>query len=182
MLSTTLNSFGNCSCFQLNVSLFLANNHPIFSLSNKPTMSSWCSQSIEAMRNPDLMREMMRNTDRAMSNIEAHPEGFNALRRMYQDVQVWIWHLSRALPHPTRLDFEPLLSAHLVLNWQFMKQEPLMEATQSANPFMSMFQPPTNTANESAASEDTQNTPLSNPWAPQPQQTRQTQAAGLRIR
>eukprot|EP00301_Raphidiophrys_heterophryoidea_P023474 c7352_g1_i1.p1 GENE.c7352_g1_i1~~c7352_g1_i1.p1 ORF type:complete len:287 (+),score=64.89 c7352_g1_i1:46-861(+) len=44
-------------------------------------------QSMEAMRNPDMMREMMRNTDRAMSNIEAHPEGFNALRRMYQDVQ-----------------------------------------------------------------------------------------------
>ena len=29
----------------------------------------------------------MRNTDRAMSNIEAHPEGFNLLRRMYTNVQ-----------------------------------------------------------------------------------------------
>ena len=26
----------------------------------------------------------MRQTDRAFSNIEAHPEGFNALARMYQ--------------------------------------------------------------------------------------------------
>jgi hypothetical protein len=33
------------------------------------------------------MREMMRNTDRAMSNIEASPEGFNMLRRMYETVQ-----------------------------------------------------------------------------------------------
>jgi len=33
------------------------------------------------------MREMMRNTDRAMSNIESHPEGFNLLRRMYTNVQ-----------------------------------------------------------------------------------------------
>jgi hypothetical protein len=33
------------------------------------------------------MREMMRNTDRAMNNIEASPEGFNMLRRMYETVQ-----------------------------------------------------------------------------------------------
>ncbi|KAM1813322.1 hypothetical protein ACFX11_027146 [Malus domestica] len=33
------------------------------------------------------MLEMMRNTDRAMSNIEATPEGFNMLRRMYENVQ-----------------------------------------------------------------------------------------------
>lgn len=35
-----------------------------------------------------LLREQMRNADRAMSNIEAHPEGFNALRRMYETLQV----------------------------------------------------------------------------------------------
>ncbi|KAK1325660.1 hypothetical protein QJS10_CPA01g00267 [Acorus calamus] len=44
-------------------------------------------QTIEAARNPELMREMMRNTDRAMSNIESSPEGFNMLRRMYETVQ-----------------------------------------------------------------------------------------------
>ncbi|TYJ40733.1 hypothetical protein E1A91_A04G161500v1 [Gossypium mustelinum] len=44
-------------------------------------------QTLEASRNPELMREMMRNTDRAMSNIEASPEGFNMLRRMYENVQ-----------------------------------------------------------------------------------------------
>ncbi|GLD98551.1 hypothetical protein PINS_up007248 [Pythium insidiosum] len=44
-------------------------------------------QSMEAMRNPAAMREMMRSQDTAMRNIESHPEGFNALRRMYQDVQ-----------------------------------------------------------------------------------------------
>ncbi|CAI9275771.1 unnamed protein product [Lactuca saligna] len=37
-------------------------------------------QTLEAARNPELMREMMRNTDRAMSNIESSPEGFNMLR------------------------------------------------------------------------------------------------------
>ncbi|XP_047321237.1 ubiquitin domain-containing protein DSK2b-like [Impatiens glandulifera] len=44
-------------------------------------------QTMEAVRNPELMREMMRNTDRAMSNIESSPEGFNMLRRMYENVQ-----------------------------------------------------------------------------------------------
>ncbi|CAM9362613.1 unnamed protein product [Phaeothamnion confervicola] len=44
-------------------------------------------QTLESMRNPAAMREMMRNQDRAMSNIESHPEGFNALRRMYEDIQ-----------------------------------------------------------------------------------------------
>ncbi|XP_022748549.1 ubiquitin domain-containing protein DSK2b-like [Durio zibethinus] len=44
-------------------------------------------QTLEAARNPELMREMMRNTDRAMNNIESSPEGFNMLRRMYENVQ-----------------------------------------------------------------------------------------------
>lgn len=44
-------------------------------------------QSMEAMRNPVAMREMMRNQDSALRNIESHPEGFNMLRRMYHDVQ-----------------------------------------------------------------------------------------------
>ncbi|XP_073045496.1 ubiquitin domain-containing protein DSK2b-like [Primulina eburnea] len=44
-------------------------------------------QTLEVSRNPELMREMMRNTDRAMSNIESSPEGFNMLRRMYENVQ-----------------------------------------------------------------------------------------------
>ncbi|KAJ3227272.1 hypothetical protein HK099_002636 [Clydaea vesicula] len=36
-------------------------------------------QQMEAMRNPRLMQEMMRNQDRQLSNIEAHPGGFNLL-------------------------------------------------------------------------------------------------------
>ncbi|KAI8060266.1 hypothetical protein BC940DRAFT_312411 [Gongronella butleri] len=40
-------------------------------------------QSIEMMRNPELMREAQRSNDRALSNIEALPGGFNHLRRMY---------------------------------------------------------------------------------------------------
>jgi len=38
-----------------------------------------------AMQN--LMREYVRNNDRAMSNLEALPGGFNALRQLYENVQ-----------------------------------------------------------------------------------------------
>ncbi|KAF0978038.1 hypothetical protein FDP41_002930 [Naegleria fowleri] len=44
-------------------------------------------RAMEMARNPELMREMMRNTDLAMSNIENLPGGFDALRRMYSDIQ-----------------------------------------------------------------------------------------------
>ncbi|KAI8078814.1 uncharacterized protein BX664DRAFT_342766 [Halteromyces radiatus] len=44
-------------------------------------------QSIEMMRNPELMREAQRSNDRALSNIEALPGGFNHLRRMYSTLQ-----------------------------------------------------------------------------------------------
>ena len=44
-------------------------------------------QSMQMMRNPQAMREAMRHQDMAMSQLENHPEGYNALRRMYEDVQ-----------------------------------------------------------------------------------------------
>ena len=56
-----------------------------------------------------LMREHMRNTDRAVSNIESHPEGFNALRRMYENVQVWMSYSSFS-PLST-----PLTSPYIIL-------------------------------------------------------------------
>lgn len=44
-------------------------------------------RAMQAATNPEIMREMTRNNDRTMANIEAHPEGFNMLRRMYNEVQ-----------------------------------------------------------------------------------------------
>lgn len=38
--------------------------------------------------NPALMQQQMRQNDQAMNNIQSHPEGFNALRNMYQNLQV----------------------------------------------------------------------------------------------
>ncbi|XP_071845619.1 ubiquilin-1-like [Apostichopus japonicus] len=44
-------------------------------------------QTMEIARNPAAMQEMMRTQDRALSNLESLPGGYNALRRMYTDIQ-----------------------------------------------------------------------------------------------
>jgi ubiquilin len=46
-------------------------------------------QTIAAMRNPNLYRELMRTTDRQLANIETlgGSEAFNLLQRLYRDVQ-----------------------------------------------------------------------------------------------
>ena len=67
-------------------------------------------QSLETARNPQLMREMMRNTDRAMSNIEAHPEGFNMLRRLYTNVQQPLSQLGQPSSSDDDPDVEPTAS------------------------------------------------------------------------
>ncbi|XP_043853756.1 ubiquilin-3 [Dromiciops gliroides] len=43
-------------------------------------------QTLEFLRNPAMMQEMMRSQDRALSNLESIPGGYNALRTMYTDV------------------------------------------------------------------------------------------------
>ena len=52
-------------------------------------------QSMEAMRNPSVMREMMRSTDRAMSNLESIPGGSAALHKLYNEVQEPLFEASR---------------------------------------------------------------------------------------
>lgn len=44
-------------------------------------------QSMEMMRNPSAFQELMRTHDRALSNLESLPGGYNALRRMYTELQ-----------------------------------------------------------------------------------------------
>ena len=46
------------------------------------SLSHPCMCSMEMMRNPRLREEMLRQQDRAISNLEAMPGGFNHLRRM----------------------------------------------------------------------------------------------------
>ncbi len=51
---------------------------------NDPAM---LRQSMQLAANPALMQQQMRQNDQAMSNIQSTPEGFNALRSLYQNVQ-----------------------------------------------------------------------------------------------
>ncbi|XP_030756219.1 ubiquilin-4 [Sitophilus oryzae] len=44
-------------------------------------------QTMELARNPSMLQELMRSHDRAMSNLESIPGGYNALHRMYRDIQ-----------------------------------------------------------------------------------------------
>lgn len=78
-------------------------------------------QTMELARNPSMLQELMRSHDRAMSNLESIPGGYNALHRMYRDIQ------------------EPMLSA---ASEQF-SQNPfsgLMDNTQVNNPQQGEFQ------------------------------------------
>ncbi|XP_066106868.1 LOW QUALITY PROTEIN: ubiquilin-3 [Saccopteryx bilineata] len=43
-------------------------------------------QTLEFLRNPAVMQEMMRSQDRALSNLESIPGGYNVLRTMYTDI------------------------------------------------------------------------------------------------
>merc|ERR1719473_29932 len=43
-------------------------------------------QSMQMMRNPSLMREMQRNADRAIGQLDVMPGGHNALVRAHTDV------------------------------------------------------------------------------------------------
>ena len=111
-------------------------------------------QTMELARNPQLMREQMRATDRAMSNLDVHPEGFQALRRLYEDVQA------------------PLADA----------LGPQASEGARPNPFVSLFNN-TNSAGTTASGSPSSGapnaSPLPNPWAPtQPAAAPAAQQAG----
>jgi ubiquilin len=72
-------------------------------------------QSLQMMSNPNAMQEAMRHQDLAMSRLENHPEGFNALRRMYEDVQ------------------EPLMEA----SQNAFRGQPAPQPSQQSNPWQS---------------------------------------------
>ncbi|CAF0767942.1 unnamed protein product [Rotaria sordida] len=59
-------------------------NPEISHLLNNPDL---LRQTMEFARNPTALQELMRNHDRALSNLESIPGGFNALQRIYHDVQ-----------------------------------------------------------------------------------------------
>ncbi|KAK5642579.1 hypothetical protein RI129_008746 [Pyrocoelia pectoralis] len=53
-------------------------------LFNSPQL--W-QQTMELMRSPSMLQEILRNHDRALTNLESIPGGYNILQRFYEDVQ-----------------------------------------------------------------------------------------------
>jgi len=68
-------------------------------------------QTMQAMRDPSHMATMMRNQDLAMSQIENYPGGFNALRRMYEEVQEPMMEAMSSGPTPQQQGTSSLSSA-----------------------------------------------------------------------
>ncbi len=100
-------------------------------------------QAMELARNPTLLREQVRNTDRALSNLDTSPEAYSALRRMYTDIQ------------------SPMMDAA-------MAPPPASSAAGggggAANPFASLFAAAPPAAASAPGGLNAQ--PLPNPWAP----------------
>lgn len=65
-------------------SLYYQRNPELTHVLNNPEI---LRQSMELARNPAAFQELLRTQDRALSNLESIPGGYNALQRMYRDIQ-----------------------------------------------------------------------------------------------
>jgi len=109
-------------------------NPEISHLLNNPEL---LRQTMDMMRNPAALQELMRQQDRALSNLESVPGGYNALRRMYTELQ------------------EPMLNAAA----EQFGSNPFAELANGSNM--------TSSNNSSTTQPGTEVTdPLPNPWAP----------------
>jgi len=64
----------------------LMNRHP--EIQEMMNDQDFMAQSLEAFRNPSMMREMLRSTDRAMSAIDAVPGGLEMLQTMNSQIKL----------------------------------------------------------------------------------------------
>merc|ERR1712070_315847 len=99
------------------------------------------SRALRASRDPNLMREQMAANDRTFANIESHPEGFNALRRMYENVEV---PMQNAIQNSQNSD---------------------SPADAAANPFASLFGSTSSSSANNSNAANSDGAPLPNPWA-----------------
>merc|ERR1712038_1776790 len=66
------------------ISQVMEQNPEISHLLNNPSLMR---ETMELATNPSAMEELRRHQDRAMANLESMPGGFNALQRMYRNIQ-----------------------------------------------------------------------------------------------
>lgn len=108
-------------------------------------------RAMEMSRNPELMREMMRNTDLALSNIENLPGGFDALRRMYSDVQEPLHEATSEMLRPPQSTTSPTTTPTQTTNTNAPTGQPFN--------MWGNNQPPTNTNTTNTTTQGTnQNT------------------------
>ncbi len=106
-------------------------------------------QTMRMATNPEFRREMMRNQDRAINNIQSHPEGFNALRRMYTEVQEPLYEASMNAANARNPFGNPVTPS--------VRQAQAEVAAQAAA-----------RANSSEGDRSPNNDPLPNPWGRSP--------------
>ncbi|KAF9975598.1 Ubiquilin-4 [Actinomortierella ambigua] len=87
----------------------MENNPEVAQMINDP---AFLRQSLDMARNPNLMQQAMRNNDRAISNLEMIPGGFNHLKRMYHSVQEPM-EASRNQPLPSTDELNQRFAAEL---------------------------------------------------------------------
>jgi ubiquilin len=133
----------------------MQSNPEVAQMLNDPEM---LRQSLAMARNPRLLQEMMRSQDRAIGNLEAHPEGFNALRRMYENVQE---------PMTNALMNQNATNAEVQANPAAAGPMGALFGAGLAQPPTSAVQPPAGSAPTAPASGDAPPSPapLPNPWA-----------------
>ncbi|KAJ2380201.1 hypothetical protein GGI23_007835, partial [Coemansia sp. RSA 2559] len=73
--------------------MMMANPHMRRAIEENPELRQIISdpsimrQSLDAAQNPQLMQEVQRNNDLALSNLESAPGGYAHIRRMYHSIQ-----------------------------------------------------------------------------------------------
>lgn len=82
----------------------LERNPDFAQIFNNRDLPEVLQNALHMMTNPSVMQEMVRSQDRAMSNLESLPGGFNVLSRLYRDVeQPMMDALSENLNHLSNL-------------------------------------------------------------------------------
>ncbi|KAG9319187.1 hypothetical protein KVV02_003250 [Mortierella alpina] len=118
----------------------MENNPEVAQMLNDP---SFLRQSLDIARNPKLMKQALRNNDRALSNLEMIPGGFNHLRRMYHSVQEPM-EASRNAPEPSTDDLNERFAARL--NADTRPNAGALNTTALPNPWAPPPRSQTNTA------------------------------------
>ncbi|KAM5129459.1 LOW QUALITY PROTEIN: ubiquilin-4-like [Mantella aurantiaca] len=122
-------------------------------------------QTMELARNPAMMQEMMRNQDRALSNLESIPGGYNALRRMYTDIQEPMFSAAREQFGSNPFSSPGGIDGSASQPLRTENREPLPNPW---NPLSSSAQTPGTEGNNSTTSSTTTSSSQSNPTISNP--------------